>query len=218
MTFTARLLSRRTHGVAMFEVVCALALIAVVIVGAVLLYQSVTASNARAELVQLSRELRGGVERAWVGMGNYNGVTMKRLCDYGAVPASAMQGTGNCSARKFVAPVGETGTTGHSIGAWPHPDDTKKFLIGFKAISPAACRALLAGYIGQTENRSNFYGVIVMPPAHAPAYALFRRASGEDRHIASGYGAKAEDLDVARADALCSRDHKDEYHVFLAFR
>ena len=51
MTFPGRLLARRARGIAMFEVVCALSVIAAVIVGAVLLYQSVTASNARAELV-----------------------------------------------------------------------------------------------------------------------------------------------------------------------
>ena len=158
MTFTARLLSRRARGVAMFEVVCALALIAVVIVGAVLLYQSVTASNARAELVQLSRELRGGVERAWVGMGTYSGLSLTALCKYGAVPETAMRTPGNCGG-PFETPLGDPDGGSDTIGLWQL--GPKRFQLAFQGIPGDACAALLNGYVGQTDTRSNFLGAVV---------------------------------------------------------
>ena len=146
----------------------ALALAGVVIVGAILLYQSVMKSNARAELVQLSRELRGGVDRAWTGLGTYEGVTMERLCEFGIVPAKNMTRPDDCDHTRFHTPMSDFGAS-DSIGVWPlvlSGSTPKGFQLAFRRLGDEDCKELLRGWAGQTDNRSAFLGaeVISMGP------------------------------------------------------
>lgn len=220
MSFPHNLWRSRSRGAGLFQLVLAIGLMGVLIVGAILLYQSVMASNARAELVQLSRELRGGIERAWVGMGSYadlghggNGVSgLRTLCGYGAVPSSAMTAPGNCAGTRFVTRLSRV-TSGHSIGVWAYNETGyKKFYLGFKAIDSAACRELLGAYAGQTYNRSNFYAVATRPNSSDPdsfwAWQDVSRFS-----LKAPYG-------IGDVDSACAPmgGGPDSIHVFLAFR
>ena len=220
MSFPHRLWRSRSRGAGLFQVLLALGVMGVLIVGAVLLYQSVMARNARAELVQLSRELRGGIERAWVGLGDYAGVSRQTLCKYGAVPASVIvwkpTHPKDCDQARYVAPLGDPGSTGNSIGVWALSDNPKMFQVAFKALDSGACQALLGGYVGQTENRSNFVGAATIAAASPPGYGEFKiRGSG---FIASN-GETGDQLNPARVSALCKRSSgPDASHVWLMFR
>ena len=223
MTLSRRLWRSRSRGAGLFQVLLAIGVMGVLIVGAILLYQSVMASMARSDLVQLSRELRGGIERAWVGMGNYADLRaggggargLRTLCGYGAVPSSAMTDPDNCAGTRFVTPLSRS-TSGHEIGVWQYRRDNKKFYLGFKAIDGGACRALLGAYAGRTYNRSNFYGAATRPNVSDPDSFWNWQ---EDSRFTGSNGALAP-YDIADVERLCAPmgGGPDSLHVFLAFR
>ena len=161
VSFAHRLAVRARRGVALFDVLLAIGLAGVVIVGVILLYQSIERSNARDDLVNLVRELRGGVERAFVGSGSYAGLEMELLCDIGAVPEANRIGT-NCATARFVSPLSNR-SSGSSLGTWPltlpgGSTTPKGFTLGVAALDDADCAALVGAYVGRTWTRSDFFG------------------------------------------------------------
>ncbi len=215
MTFASRLACRARRGAALFDVLLAVGIAGVVIVGAILLYQSVTGSWARSELVQLSRELRGAAERIYTGYADYDGLSLARLCQAGAVPEANMTPPSNpntpCQTTRFTTPLSAL-QTADSLAAWPlipaSATTAKAFQIGFAALDAAACTALLSGYAGKTTNRSGFVGADVRGAG----------ANGTANWSARTWGQfTAAPLGQADIDSLCSRpDGRNT--VFLAFR
>ncbi len=210
-----RLWRSRTRGVALFELICALGLVAVLIAGAVMLYQSATHSNAQARLVQLSHELRGGVERIFTGRASYSGAasaaTRELLCEAGVVPEENLVGSACSSARWVTHLSAWSGSTGHSVRVWQLrlPGDPagspKGFQLGFRALDDGDCEALVGAYVGRNWNRSNFFGSTVRP---ATDWSL---QSGSASHWVRA------PLTQTNVNSLCSRGSGNN-NVYLGFR
>ncbi len=194
---------------ALFDLLMAMGVIGVLIVGAILLFHSVSRSNEQAGLVQLARALRGGAERLFTGHGSYTGLGMAALCNAGVVPEGNMVGT-SCASTSFVTALSYR-DSGDSVGAWPlilSGTDPKGFSLGFAALDNATCAVLLGGYVGRNRDRSGFAGAAV-------------RNAGPNGNL--NWGAQlwtvftASPLSQANIGTLCARgDGRNT--VYLGFR
>ncbi len=195
-------MTRAPRGMALFQMVLYLGIAGVLIAGAIVLYQSVSQSNARTELLNDVRQLRGAVSRSWTGQGTYAGLSMSAVDSMGGVPASMKDGS------KFVTPLAWSpgnAVTGHSVAVMQLTGGTfkkKAFSIAVANLSQAACQTLLGGFTGQTRNRNGMRGYAVQ--------ASFSSI------VPDSIFNTTLPLTVARATSACNKaDGKN--NVYLAF-
>ena len=154
--------SRRWRGFSLFGVLLALAVVGVVTVGAVALYNQTQESAGRSEILTLLSQLKGAVERTFAGRPNY-GVANADL-----IPTIDRRGGIPDNARVL--------TSGNAVQIW-HPFNAQvnvkaqvgEYEIEFLDLDNEICAALADTYVGQTRARTGLVSIKFGTSSATPA-------------------------------------------------
>lgn len=196
----------------MFEVLLALGIVGVVIIGAVLLYQVAMERLRSGEAHGLTADIRGAAERIYAGSATYNGLTMCLLDGRGGVPASARVRA--CPVPPATTPPGIfQHPYGEAVNVWPVGGSGatprhKFFAIGLRALDKPACESLAGNYVGQTRTRQGIIGFMVRQTVGT---GMTPPTVAADGTITGGLQAP---YTIAQVSGACRHDSNDLYLVF----
>ena len=147
---------RWRRGFSLFGVLLGLTLAAVVIVGAVSLYNAARESANRSEALSLLNQLRANVESIYAGAPSYGNSTnlIATVDKRGGIPDSARVTSGNTVQIRH--PFGGLVTVTGGPGG-----ETNQFRIVFRDVDDEVCAALGDAYAGRTRARAGIVSIIV---------------------------------------------------------
>jgi len=144
---------RARRGIGLPGAVLALVIAAIVLGGTFVLFQG-TNTNLRAQTVQTTiGVMEGSIRRSYANLPQYESGLEAGL--YGAVPSSAIQGTG--SSREIVTPWGGDINAGGGDTPGTNANNANRFWISVKGLPEDACQAIGKSFL----NRSDVVGIVV---------------------------------------------------------
>ena len=165
--FPERLVRKTRFGVGLFPILLVLGLAGIMIVGAVLLYQTIENGRIRDALVQQVRDTAGAVRRIFAGAPDYEGLTsgggLALLCEYGMVDKRYMSTGGDCKSRSFFSAVNQDARSfqafscsggGVSCGGADTGNPHKMFRVRITDLDNGECSHLLGAFAGESYQRA----------------------------------------------------------------
>lgn len=160
--------TNKEAGVTLMELIAALAVMAVIIVGALSLYNSATSSQASTQLIQDVTALRSAVKQLWMGQGTYGTASLNAtLIKANRIPTTIITDAA-------------TGTLTHSLnGTITVTGATTQFTVELTNIPIAVCVSLMTSAQGWVSVDGPGSATAATPPVTPTAAAADCDATGK---------------------------------------